>query len=184
MPAATSFLDDSDNGPFVIFNSDFCPRNMLVNRQTAEITAVVGFEFTNTMPASFAHDPPLWLIPTVLEKTLDMDFFPWWLQEYQPAVERFFTSMERVEARHQQQQQRDQGQPLPALMRASWDNKQCLVMRFDSELPQALNCIEILLLLHLTRASEKWEQAAFASGVKCIDGCPGCGSCTGIWYGW
>lgn len=105
MPAATSFLEDADTGPFVVFNPDFCPRNMLVDSKTAEITAVVDFEFTNTMPASFAHDVPLWLLPWALEKTLDLDLFPWWMQTYQPAVERFLAAMERVEARQQQQGQ-------------------------------------------------------------------------------
>lgn len=125
--AATSFHDDGDDGPFVIFNSDFCPRNMLVNPETAEITALVDFEFTNTMPASFAHDPPPWLLPIVLDKTLDLDLFPWWQQEYQDAVDRFLAAMERVEARQQEQQQADHDPPLSALMRASWNSKQCLV---------------------------------------------------------
>lgn len=51
LPATTSFLEDGDNGPFAAFDEDICPRNNLATRETARITVVVDFEFTNAMPA-------------------------------------------------------------------------------------------------------------------------------------
>ncbi len=83
MPATTSFLDDSDNGPFTLFNSDFCLRNILLDPKTAKITAIIDVEYTNTIPSAFARDPPLWLLPWPLEKTLEMGLFPWWMQQYE-----------------------------------------------------------------------------------------------------
>lgn len=124
--AATSFLHDGDNGPFMIFNPDLHPRNMLVRRETAEITAVIDFEYTNAMPAAFARDPPLWLLPWAPEKALERDLFPWWMQTYEPVLKQFLAAMERVEASRQQHEQ-EQGPPLSALMRASWESRQCLV---------------------------------------------------------
>ncbi|KAI9745902.1 MAG: hypothetical protein M1818_000583 [Claussenomyces sp. TS43310] len=45
-------------GPFIPFRDDMRPSNMLVNPETLRITAVLDFEFTNTMPAQFAYDAP------------------------------------------------------------------------------------------------------------------------------
>lgn len=65
---------------------------MLVNPETLRITAVLDFEFTNTMPAQFAYDPPWWLL------LLGPDI---WLERH--TMEKFMTRyvprMERVEAR-------------------------------------------------------------------------------------
>ncbi|TAQ88886.1 hypothetical protein B7494_g2811 [Chlorociboria aeruginascens] len=124
MPAVTAFLDDGDNGPFAIFNPDLCARNILVDPETAESTAVIDHEYTNPMPAAFAQDPPLWQLPWQLEKTLERDLFPWWMQTYELVLKEFLVAMERVEARQQGQ---GQGRPLSALMRASWESRQCLV---------------------------------------------------------
>ncbi|KAI1316746.1 hypothetical protein F5Y16DRAFT_406798 [Xylariaceae sp. FL0255] len=73
-PAPTSFLEDDNNGPFVIFYLEIRARNMLVNRGTAEVTAMVDFEFTNTIPASFAQDIPQWLGRHDMQKAIDLDF--------------------------------------------------------------------------------------------------------------
>ncbi|CAK7213046.1 hypothetical protein SCUCBS95973_001666 [Sporothrix curviconia] len=157
-PAATAHLDDSDQGPFIAFNRDFCSRNILVDPQTATITAVVDFEFTNAMPAPFARDPPMWLLPYVLEKTLDRDLFPWWLQTYEHTVEMMFiAAMKRVEARqqerqqewqqgkqHGQQQDQDQEPPLSDQMKESWNSKTCLV-NFALQRADTLDAIHCIL---------------------------------------
>ena len=51
-----------DAGPFKPFCDDLQPSNMLADPKTFQITAVLDFEFTNTMPAQFAYDPPWWLL--------------------------------------------------------------------------------------------------------------------------
>ncbi|KAL6409746.1 Protein kinase-like domain [Ilyonectria robusta] len=51
-----------DAGPFIPFCDDLRPSNMLVHPETLQITAVLDFEFTNTMPAQFTYDPPWWLL--------------------------------------------------------------------------------------------------------------------------
>ncbi|PGH13435.1 hypothetical protein AJ80_06304 [Polytolypa hystricis UAMH7299] len=48
----------SDTGPFKPFCDDLQPSNMLVDKETLEITAVFDIEFTNITPAQFAYDPP------------------------------------------------------------------------------------------------------------------------------
>ncbi|KAL9131449.1 MAG: hypothetical protein Q9217_000597 [Psora testacea] len=50
------------NGPFKLFCDDLRPANILVNKKTLRITAVLDLEFTNAMPPQFAHDPPWWLL--------------------------------------------------------------------------------------------------------------------------
>ncbi|KAK6211268.1 putative phosphotransferase enzyme family protein [Colletotrichum tabaci] len=50
-----------DSGPFLPFNPDLDPRNMVINPENGRITGVFDLEFTNAMPAQFACDPPLWL---------------------------------------------------------------------------------------------------------------------------
>ncbi|KAK1763804.1 hypothetical protein QBC33DRAFT_596497 [Phialemonium atrogriseum] len=53
----------TDNaGPFRIFCDDMQPSNMLIDPDTLRITAMLDFEFTNSMPAQFAYDPPWWLL--------------------------------------------------------------------------------------------------------------------------
>lgn len=51
-----------NDAKFILFCDDMRPANMLVDPETLEITAVVNFEFTNTMPAQFSYDPPSGLL--------------------------------------------------------------------------------------------------------------------------
>ncbi len=120
--SATSFGDHADG--CIPFCCDFHPRNMLVDPDTAEITAVLDLEGTNAMPAGFARDPPLWLDTAALERALLLDRFPEWQARFEAALGPFLKAMERVEARQERQ---EPGLPLSARMRTSWESKQCLV---------------------------------------------------------
>lgn len=122
--SSSSSSSDGDGDGFIVFNTDFHARNIMVDSDTGEITAVLDLEGTNALPAAFARDPPLWLERASLEKVLELDLFEEWLRRYQAILDRFLAIMERVEAR---QQHKDPGTPLSARMRASWESKECLV---------------------------------------------------------
>lgn len=110
-----------DAGPFRLFCDDLRPTNMLVDPQTLRITAVLDFEFTNAMPAQFAHDVPWWLLlqpPAVWLRDGEMDEF---LRLFVPRKDQFLRAMERVEAASSQPPAL---QPcLSARMRESWDSR-------------------------------------------------------------
>lgn len=90
----------TDNaGPFRIFCDDMQPSNMLIDPDTLRITAMLDFEFTNSMPAQFAYDPPWWLLlrgPGIWIEDDGMDDF---LASYVPRMEQFLRALERVEAK-------------------------------------------------------------------------------------
>jgi hypothetical protein len=86
-------------GTFCVFNPDIDSRNMLVDSETGKITGVVDMEFTNTMPAQFAHDPPLWLFKVLPDQCLDRGLFAWFLREYEPILEQFLDAMRREESK-------------------------------------------------------------------------------------
>jgi hypothetical protein len=50
------------DGPFNLCCDDLRPGNILVDPKTLRITAILDLEFTNSMPAQFAYDPPWWLL--------------------------------------------------------------------------------------------------------------------------
>jgi hypothetical protein len=108
-------------GPFKIFCDDFRPANILVDRKTLQITAVLDLEFTNAMPAQFAHDPPWWLLlvgPDMwLERGHAMKDF---VTLYKPRLEQFLRALEQQET----QMRRTHGwvRPLSSLMRDSWQS--------------------------------------------------------------
>ncbi|KAI9747050.1 MAG: hypothetical protein M1835_002246 [Candelina submexicana] len=86
-------------GPFKPFCDDMQPSNMLADPKTLQITALLDFEFTNTMPAQFAYDPPWWLLllgPDMWLERRTMDEF---LARYEPKLEQFLRAMQRVEAK-------------------------------------------------------------------------------------
>ncbi|KAK4044743.1 hypothetical protein C8A01DRAFT_42645 [Parachaetomium inaequale] len=92
-------VDDDDAGPFRVFCDDMQPANMLIDPRTLRITAVLDWEFTNSMPAQFAHDPPWWLLlrgPDLWLDSYSMDEF---LARYVPRMEQFLRALERVEDR-------------------------------------------------------------------------------------
>ncbi|KAK6008412.1 hypothetical protein QM012_000315 [Aureobasidium pullulans] len=56
------FTSRFDSGPFTLFCDDFHPRNILVDENTYQITAVIDWEWTNTAPFDFSMTPPSWLV--------------------------------------------------------------------------------------------------------------------------
>ncbi|KAI1139199.1 hypothetical protein F5Y05DRAFT_381100 [Hypoxylon sp. FL0543] len=111
-----------DNGPFRVFCDDMQPANMLIDPSTLQITAVLDFEFTNSMPAQFTYDPPWWLLlrgPDVWLDKNDMDGF---LAQYVPRMEQFLRALERVEKRSAATEREGPktGLSLSARMRESW----------------------------------------------------------------
>ncbi|RMZ91882.1 hypothetical protein DV736_g868, partial [Chaetothyriales sp. CBS 134916] len=119
--AATRYIaDHNTTGPFKLFCDDFRPTNMLVDKDTLQITAVLDFEFTNAMPAQFAHEPPWWLLLKGPTRLLD-DGQP--IQEfielYQPRLEQFLRALEHEEIRINRSH--SQTQRLSSLMRNSWN---------------------------------------------------------------
>ncbi|KAH8669290.1 hypothetical protein BGZ61DRAFT_364318 [Ilyonectria robusta] len=84
---------------FKVFCDDMQPANMLINPNTLRITAVLDFEFTNSMPAQFMYDPPWWLLlrgPDMWLARYGMDDF---LTRYVPRMEQFLRALERVGAK-------------------------------------------------------------------------------------
>ncbi|KAH7346982.1 hypothetical protein BKA66DRAFT_576547 [Pyrenochaeta sp. MPI-SDFR-AT-0127] len=89
----------NDTGPFIPFCDDLRPANMLVNPETLEITAVLDLEFTNSMPAQFAYDPPWWLLLSGPELWLDRCALQEFIALYEPRMEQFLQALEHVEAK-------------------------------------------------------------------------------------
>jgi hypothetical protein len=96
--------DEEDNntvgGPFKLFCDDMQPSNMFIDPRTLRITALLNFEFTNSMPAQFTYDPPWWLLLRGPDMWLDhygrMDEF---IARYVPRMEQFLRALERAEDR-------------------------------------------------------------------------------------
>ncbi|RDL30693.1 Uncharacterized protein BP5553_10038 [Venustampulla echinocandica] len=87
----------NDAGPFKIFCDDMQPSNMLVNPETLRITAVLDFEFTNTVPAHIEE----------------------FLARYVPKLEQFLRALERIEAKSALIGQSEEPR-LSSRMRDSW----------------------------------------------------------------
>lgn len=51
-----------DSGPFKLICDDFRPGNILVNKDTLEVLAVIDLEWTYAGPNQFLFSPPNWLI--------------------------------------------------------------------------------------------------------------------------
>ncbi|PLB34269.1 phosphotransferase family protein [Aspergillus candidus] len=60
-----------DCGLSIPFCDDMRPSNMLVDPETLQITPVLDFEFTNSMPAEFTYDPPWWMLLSGTEVWLE-----------------------------------------------------------------------------------------------------------------
>jgi hypothetical protein len=87
-----------DTGPFKPYCDDLQPTNMLANPDTLRITAILDFEFTNTMPAQFAYDPPWWLLLLGPDMWLENHSMEEFMTRYVPRLEQFLRALERVEA--------------------------------------------------------------------------------------
>ncbi|OAA62597.1 Protein kinase-like domain protein [Niveomyces insectorum RCEF 264] len=124
--------------PFVPYNLDLGPRNMLIDRTTGRITGVIDWEYTNAMPAQFACDPPLWLALILPRACLQSDSFSSFRKHYPPYLERFLAAVKRVEnqkttakttsepsTRTQTGAVREEHPSLSERMRQSWQSKRC-----------------------------------------------------------
>ena len=66
------FISEYDSGPFKLYCDDFHLRNILVDKDTYQITAVIDWEWTYAAPQSFSYTIPSWLIlndPAVWSET-------------------------------------------------------------------------------------------------------------------
>jgi hypothetical protein len=72
---------------------------MLADPDTLRITAVLDFEFTNTMPAQFAYDPPWWLLLLGPDMWLENHSMEEFMIRYMPRMEQFLRALEPVETR-------------------------------------------------------------------------------------
>ena len=93
---------------------------MLVDPKTLRITAVLDFEFTNTMPAQFAYDPPWWLLLLGPDMWLERRTMEEFLARYEPRMEQFLRALERVEAKLGSRGKQPGGPRLSTRMRDSW----------------------------------------------------------------
>lgn len=113
--------DVNQPGLFKLFCDDLRPANMLVDEKTLKITAVLDLEFTNAMPAQFAHESPWWLLLVGPEMWLDrghtMEEF---VSLYTPRLEQFLQALERVE--EETNRIPHGAQRLSSLMRNSWES--------------------------------------------------------------
>lgn len=112
-----------DAGPFKLFCDDLQPSNMLVDPKTLRITAVLDFEFTNTMPAQFAYDLPWWLLLLGPDMWLERRTMEEFSASYELRMEQFLRALERVEARLASEGRQSDGPYLSAQMRESWGTK-------------------------------------------------------------
>ncbi|KAI9704074.1 MAG: hypothetical protein M1836_006935 [Candelina mexicana] len=109
-----------DAGPFKPFCDDMQPSNMLADPKTLRITALLDFEFTNTMPAQFAYDPPWWLLLLGPDMWLEHRTMEEFLARYEPKLEQFLRALERVEAKSESRGKQAGGPHLSTRMRDSW----------------------------------------------------------------
>jgi hypothetical protein len=112
-----------DAGLFKPFCDDLQPSNMLVDPKTLQITAVLDFEFTNTMPAQFVYDPPWWLLLLGPDMWLERRTIEEFLAHYKPKMEQFLRALERVEAKTGSKGKQSKEPCLSAQMRDSWKTR-------------------------------------------------------------
>ncbi|KAL2754160.1 hypothetical protein ACRALDRAFT_1076014 [Sodiomyces alcalophilus JCM 7366] len=86
-----------DTGPFKMFCDDLRPSNMLIDTKSLRITALLDFEFTNSMPTQFVYDPPWWLLLRGPDVWLNDDRMDEFLELYVPRMEQFLRALERAE---------------------------------------------------------------------------------------
>jgi hypothetical protein len=109
-----------DAGPFKIFCDDMQPANMLIDPNTLRIALVLDFEFTNSMPAQFAYDPPWWLLLRNPGIWIDEEGIDSFLARYVPRLEQFLRVLERVEEKSAMSPAN--GERLSVRMRESWES--------------------------------------------------------------
>ena len=112
-----------DAGPFKVFCDDMQPSNMLIDPDTLRITAVLDFEFTNTMPAQFACDPPWWLLLLGPDMWLERYSMKEFLTRYVPKMEQFLRALERIEVKSALTGGQSEEPRLSTQMRDSWKTR-------------------------------------------------------------
>ncbi|PKY05494.1 hypothetical protein P168DRAFT_309811 [Aspergillus campestris IBT 28561] len=78
-----------DCGLSIPFCDDMRPSKMLVDPETLQITAVLDFEYTNSMPAELTYDPPWWLLLSGPEMWLEHCAMDEFVTLYEPRMEQF-----------------------------------------------------------------------------------------------
>jgi aminoglycoside phosphotransferase (APT) family kinase protein len=112
---------ESENGPFRLWCDDFRPGNILVDTD-CRVLSVIDWEFTYIAPASFAQNPPWWLLlemPEYWFRGLED-----WCKVYEPRLETFLTVLHK---REQTVLSRGTLKPYNTLsdkMRRNWENGQ------------------------------------------------------------
>jgi hypothetical protein len=92
---------------------------MLADPDTLRITAVLDFEFANSMPSQFAYDPPWWLLLLGPDMWLEHHSMEEFIARYVPRMEQFLRVLEKVEvSTNSKEDQSDT--PLSVRMRESW----------------------------------------------------------------
>lgn len=86
-----------NDAPFKPFCDDLQPSNMLIDEETHQITAVLGLEFTNIVPAQFTFDPPWWLLLLGPDMWLEHRTMAEFSTLYKPRLEQFLRGLEQVE---------------------------------------------------------------------------------------
>ncbi|ORX98427.1 phosphotransferase enzyme family protein-like protein [Clohesyomyces aquaticus] len=88
----------ADTGPFKPYCDDLQPTNMLADPNTFRITAVLDWEFTNSMPAQFSYHPPWWLLLLGPDMWLEHHSIEEFVTRYVPRMEQFLRALERGES--------------------------------------------------------------------------------------
>jgi broad specificity phosphatase PhoE len=87
----------TDTSPFKLYCYDFRPSNMIVD-EDFNIKAVIDFEFSNALPAQFAHDPPWWLIVFRPTEWIERGYsYERLKKRLEPHIEQFLQVMEEKE---------------------------------------------------------------------------------------
>lgn len=109
-----------DAGPFRLFCDDMRPSNILIDPSTFRISAILDFEFTNSMPAQFVYDPPWWLLLRGPDVWIDRDNLDEFIARYVPRMEQFLRALEKVEQKSMKNGDKNMTTSLSTRMRESW----------------------------------------------------------------
>lgn len=112
---------DLEKGPFHLWCDDFRPGNILVDKD-CRILSVIDWEFTYAAPATFARNPPWWLLletPEYWFRGLED-----WSKVYQSRLETFLRAMEEREQISLHRRGITLETSLSEQMRKNWQNEQ------------------------------------------------------------
>ncbi|OAQ65212.2 protein kinase-like domain [Pochonia chlamydosporia 170] len=109
-----------DAGTFRLFCDDMRPSNILIDPSTIRITAILDFEFTNSMPAQFVYNPPWWLLLRGPDVWIDRDNLDEFIARYVPRMEQFLRALEKVEQKSMKNGDKNMTTSLSTRMRESW----------------------------------------------------------------